>query len=109
MLHATGAKNMDRVYERMKQYGSRMEVISIRDLEKHKAIEALQQLRKKSQYAEPAKNDPIYEEIYDFVGGRLAFLSKVAKAKDMLQECRDICETRIEITSIRDPNCFMRS
>lgn len=58
------------------------------DLAKPKALEALRnyRIRYKSEDPEPA----ILEQVYDSVGGRLAYLNRVAKSKDMLQTCRDI-------------------
>ena len=37
-------------------------------------------------------SDSLAEHIYDKVGGRLAFLSRVAKSKDMLAMCDEIIE-----------------
>lgn len=83
--------NMNRVYERMKQYGSRMEVISIGDLAMNDAIKALKRLRQKSIfYNKETDTDEIYNDVYMQVGGRLAFLNKVAKSRNMLQECEEI-------------------
>ncbi|KAF8418808.1 hypothetical protein EV426DRAFT_617335 [Tirmania nivea] len=76
------------VYERLKQYASRMEVISIRDLEKKDAVSALQKYRKR--YRNENIEETLAGTIYDKVGGRLAFLNRVAKSKDMLQMCSEI-------------------
>lgn len=76
----------------MKQYGSRMELISIQDLNKAESVEALKFLRKKCPHHNPKEDEALYDQIYDLVGGRLAFLSKVAKANNMIDECRNICE-----------------
>jgi hypothetical protein len=81
-----------RVYERMKQSGSRMELISVRDLSKPKAIEALKVLRRKSSFGRP-EDEELFGQVYDLVGGRLAFLTKVAKSKDMIGKCHAICES----------------
>ena len=79
-----------RVYERLKQYASRLEVISIKDLEKKEAVSAIQKYRER--YHCETLPDSRAEEIYDKVGGRLAFLSRVAKSKDMLAMCDEIIE-----------------
>jgi hypothetical protein len=75
----------------MKQYGSRMELISVRDLSKESALRALQVLRDKTSYGSP-EDAELFHQVYDLVGGRLAFLTKVAKSKDMIAKCHDICE-----------------
>jgi len=71
------------VYERLKSYATRMEVITVRDLPKPKAIAALTSYR--SRYFPQEKTDKKQlSEIYDLVGGRINFLSRVAKSHDML-------------------------
>jgi hypothetical protein len=75
----------------MKQYGSRMELIPVRDLPKDKALHVLREYRKKSAYESRIDEDAKdFEEVYNRVGGRLAFLSKVANSEDMLEKCDDI-------------------
>ena len=81
---------LHRVYERLKQYASRMEIISIKDLPKKEAMVALQRYRKRCKNEE-IKPD-IAEKIYDLVGGRLSFLNRVAKAEKMLDMCYEIIE-----------------
>jgi len=76
----------------MKQYGSRMELISVCDLSKPKAIEALKDLRRKSSFGR-SEDEELFGQVYDLVGGRLAFLTKVAKSKDMISKCHAICES----------------
>lgn len=79
------------VYERLKQLATRMEVTSITDLPKNQAISALSKYRLKYFAEQPDKT--ILEEVYDRVGGRLTFLNRVAKSKDMLDTCNAIIET----------------
>lgn len=43
-------------------------------------------------FSEPTHPD-ILEKVYQKVGGRLAFLNRVAKSPDMLKTCDDICRT----------------
>ncbi|EAS32737.2 uncharacterized protein CIMG_03761 [Coccidioides immitis RS] len=78
------------VYERLKRYASRMEVIPVPDLPKDKAMRALYQFRAK--YLNETTPKEILEEIYDKVGGRLTFLNRVAKATDMIAACDAICQ-----------------
>lgn len=78
------------IYERLKQYATRMNVIRILDLTKHKSIEALRNYRVRYRGEDP---DPsILEQVYEQVGGRMSFLSRVAKSRDMLQTAKDINE-----------------
>ncbi|KIX06187.1 uncharacterized protein Z518_04161 [Rhinocladiella mackenziei CBS 650.93] len=80
------------VYERLKRYATRMEVIPILDLPKGRAIAALNRYRAK--YFPEQKRDPeILKQVYDLVGGRLNFLNRVAKSSDMLKMCHQINES----------------
>ena len=79
------------VYERLKQYATRMEVLPVFDLPKDQALSTLKECR--SRYYEEEPSTDILEHVYDRVGGRLTFLSRVAKAPDMLSACNDICQT----------------
>jgi len=76
------------VYERFKLLATRMEVLPITDLPKPKAIAALRSYRERyfNQVPEPG----MLEEVYDRVGGRLSFLNRVARSKNMLETCDQI-------------------
>jgi hypothetical protein len=78
------------VYERLKQLATRMEVTSITDLPKSQAISALSKYRQK--YFQETPTSEILSEVYDRVGGRLTFLNRVAKSKDMLNTCDQIID-----------------
>lgn len=77
------------VYERLKQYSSRMEVINVKDFSREQAMIALQNYRRK--YWREETPNYILEEVYDKIGGRLTFLNRVARATDMLALCDRIC------------------
>ncbi|EXJ85564.1 hypothetical protein A1O1_05928 [Capronia coronata CBS 617.96] len=80
------------VYERLKRYATRMEVIPVMDLSKDRAIDALDRYR--ARYFPHQERDPkILKEVYDLVGGRLNFLSRVAKSSDMIRMCHQINES----------------
>jgi hypothetical protein len=79
------------VYERLKQLATRMEVTPVGDLPKDKAIAALQKYRLK--YFQERADSEILSKVYESVGGRLTFLNRVAKSKDMLKTCDEIAET----------------
>jgi hypothetical protein len=78
------------VYERLKNYGSRMKVHAIRDLPKAAAITALKNYRRR--YRGEDTPYSVLEEIYDKVGGRLTFLSRVARSRNMMDTCNHIGE-----------------
>ncbi|KAK5125417.1 hypothetical protein LTR85_000526 [Meristemomyces frigidus] len=77
------------VYERLKQYATRMNIIPILDLNKSKAVSALRNYRVKYRNENP--DNKLLEQVYDMVGGRLSFLSRVAKSRDMMKTCQEIC------------------
>lgn len=78
------------VYERLKQYATRMEILPVLDLPKDQAIAALTQYR--SRYYKEEPDPKILKEVYDKVGGRLSYLNRVAKSPDMLKVCDEICQ-----------------
>ncbi|WPG98293.1 Hypothetical protein R9X50_00108100 [Acrodontium crateriforme] len=78
------------VYERLKNLATRMNIIPILDLNKQKALNALEKYRIKYRGEHP---DPkTLEEVYNKVGGRLSFLARVAKSEDMIRTCNQICQ-----------------
>ena len=78
------------VYERLKQLATRMEVTSITDLPKGRAMAALAKYRAK--YFREELSSEILSEVYNRVGGRLIFLDRVAKSQDMLKTCDTIMD-----------------
>lgn len=79
------------VYERLKRYATRMEVLPILDLPKPRAMSALARFRAKY-FPDEDINSDILRQVYDQVGGRTNFLNRVAKSRDMLAMCRTIVE-----------------
>lgn len=78
------------VYERLKQLATRMEVTAIGDLPRDQALAALAKYRTKYFNEEPSPD--ILSSVYEKVGGRLTFLNRAAKSKDMLKTCDHIME-----------------
>ncbi|GAB1317491.1 hypothetical protein MFIFM68171_07701 [Madurella fahalii] len=78
------------VYERLKQLATRMEVLTVDDLPKAQATAALKNYRQR--YFGENLSPQTLEMIYDRVGGRLNFLNRVAKSKDMFAACDTIRE-----------------
>jgi hypothetical protein len=79
------------VYERLKQLATRLDVTPVSDLPRGQAIAALASYRLKYFGERPAVD--LLAKVYDSVGGRLAFLNRVARAPDMLDTCAAIVET----------------
>ncbi|KAH7322742.1 hypothetical protein B0I35DRAFT_407183 [Stachybotrys elegans] len=79
------------VYERLKLLATRMEVIPVTDLPKDQALNALAKYRQR--YYREAPSQQELEDVYQRVGGRLSFLNKVSKHKDMLAACTRIKDT----------------
>ena len=78
------------VYERFKQLATRMEVLPVTDLPKNDAVTALANYRLR--YFKETVPSETLEKIYQRVGGRVSFLNRVAKSKDMLGMCEKIKE-----------------
>ncbi|KAF2172430.1 hypothetical protein M409DRAFT_17663 [Zasmidium cellare ATCC 36951] len=77
------------IYERLKQYATRMNVIRILDLNKDKSIAALRNYRNRYRGENP--DSSLLEQVYDKVGGRMSYLTRVAKSPDMMKTAEDIC------------------
>ena len=76
------------VYERLKQHATRMEVLQVTDLSKPKAMTALRKLR--LHWYKELPPEPLLEEVYHRLGGRLSFLARAAKEPDMFAVCDEI-------------------
>ena len=79
------------VYERLKRYATRMDILPVLDLPKDRAIAALSQYRLKY-HPKQELSSSILEKVYDSVGGRLTYLNRVAHSTNMLRACEQICE-----------------
>jgi AAA ATPase domain len=76
------------VYERLKNYATRLKVLPIKDLDRDSSIAALKTYRLR--YFGETTSDDLLNEVYMRLGGRLAFLSRAAKEQDMLKVCDHI-------------------
>lgn len=78
----------------MKKNGSRMRILSVYDLSAKESIEALRHMRRynlhvaenKLQDEVTIEPDEVMRRVYELVGGRTAYLSRVARASDMIGE-----------------------
>ncbi|KEY68014.1 hypothetical protein S7711_08373 [Stachybotrys chartarum IBT 7711] len=78
------------VYERLKLLATRMEVIPVTDLPREQALDALSRYRKRYFHEDLTVRQ--LEDVYEQVGGRLSFLNKVSKHRDMVKACEAIKE-----------------
>ncbi|KAH8162358.1 hypothetical protein CIB48_g5887 [Xylaria polymorpha] len=81
------------ILEFFKQLATRLEIIPVDDLPKQQALSALQRYR--FRYYKEILDNPILEEVYDRVGGRLSFLNRVAKSHNMMAACDTIKKLRL--------------
>ncbi|KAK9379438.1 uncharacterized protein V2V93DRAFT_401545 [Kockiozyma suomiensis] len=79
------------VYERFMRLGTRLDVITIKDLSRAKTVEALQIWRRK--YFDQNVPVEFCNRIYDMVGGRPQFLNRVAQHTDMLAHAQQLVDT----------------
>lgn len=78
----------------MKKNASRMRILSVHDLSARESIDALRQMRRYNLHV--AENRPlddvevesneVMRRVYELVGGRTSYLSRVARASDMVGE-----------------------
>lgn len=78
------------LYERFKQLGTKLEVISITDLSRNQAVKALKLSRKK--FFQEDLDDPVAHRVYDLVGGRPQHLAHVSKHRNMIVACHEIID-----------------
>lgn len=78
------------ITERLMWQATRLRVTPVRDIPKATAIRSIRDFRARSFNEDvPA---PILEQVYEKIGGRLRHLTRVARAPDMLEACRTICD-----------------
>ncbi|KAI0008850.1 hypothetical protein F4779DRAFT_418778 [Xylariaceae sp. FL0662B] len=76
--------------ERLMWQATRLRVTPVHDIPRHAVLEALRGFRAEK-YNEDVPTS-ILEQVYEKVGGRLSFLSRVAKSPDMIKTCNALCE-----------------
>jgi len=71
------------LYERLKQLGTRLEVVNIRDFNREQAVKALAVSRKR--YFNENVDITVANQVYDLIGGRPQHLAEVSKQLDMVK------------------------
>lgn len=75
-------------YDMMRKNANRMKILSVYDLPHASALRALTLLREDVAPTAPALDPEVVSEVVRLVGGRTAYLSRCARAKDPLAEAR---------------------
>ncbi len=77
----------------MKKDASRMRIVSVYDLSASESLRALRHLRRQAlSHRQPGiryedisvEGDDILRKVYEMIGGRTSYLSRVSRAEDML-------------------------
>ncbi|KAI1073741.1 hypothetical protein F5B20DRAFT_565933 [Whalleya microplaca] len=76
--------------ERLMWQATRLRVTPVHDISRDTVLKALREFRAEK-YSENVPTS-ILEQVYDKIGGRLSFLSRVAKSPDMIKTCNALCE-----------------
>lgn len=74
--------------EKLTPHATNMHIMRIRDIPKSTVTTALKNYRER--YYNETLPQSILDEVFAKVGGRLIFLNQVARAKDLLEVCRQI-------------------
>jgi len=78
----------------MRRNASRMHVVSVYDLNNKEAVQASMNMRRSSNYERETVET--VQEAVSIVGGRLSYLSRVSKARDMLEMANHLKEVEKE-------------
>ncbi|CAN6666137.1 hypothetical protein TRVA0_037S01398 [Trichomonascus vanleenenianus] len=78
------------LYERLKQLGTRLDVISINDLDRKESVLALKRARRR--FNGTVVSDAEANDIYNLIGGRPQHLASVASKPDMLEACHHLID-----------------
>ncbi|KAG8710227.1 hypothetical protein FRC08_017432 [Ceratobasidium sp. 394] len=72
-------------YPVMRQIANRMQTVSVKDLEPKDAFCALKKLRRDTVGKDKLESDEVIAQAADVAGGRLAYLSRLARSRDIIQ------------------------
>lgn len=70
---------------------NRMKVISIYDLNRREASQAFARMRHKA--GKPPITDHVFNDVFDYVGGRMALLNRVSKALNPIKAAGTVLQT----------------
>lgn len=78
------------VFDRLRRNATRMHVLSVRDLTPHETFQYLEGTHARYFPQAPPLTKAETLRVWDLVGGRLAYLSKAVKRRDVEQAARDL-------------------
>lgn len=84
------------VFDRLRRNATRMHVLSVRDLTPHETFEYLSGTHARHFPDEPPISKAQSLRIWDLIGGRLAYLSKAVKRRDVEGAARDLVAEETE-------------
>ncbi|KAI3403390.2 hypothetical protein KGF56_003811 [Candida oxycetoniae] len=80
------------VYEKLKQLGTRLELINVRDFNRYETINALKFIRHRYFPKDPTIKDDVCNVVYDLIGGRPQHITQVARHSDIIKACHEIID-----------------
>ncbi|WLF80214.1 hypothetical protein PVL30_003990 [Lodderomyces elongisporus] len=80
------------VYEKLKQLGTRLELINVRDLNRKETVNALKFIRHRFFPKDRVLNDAVCNKVYDLIGGRPQHITQVARHNDIVKACHEIID-----------------
>ncbi|CAI5759503.1 unnamed protein product [Candida verbasci] len=80
------------VYEKLKQLGTRLELINVKDFDRKSAISALKYIRKRYFPNDPLLDDKICNMVYDLISGRPQHIQQVARHSNIIKACHEIID-----------------
>lgn len=80
------------VYEKLKQLGTRLELINVRDFNRIETINALKFVRHRYFPKLEKLDDGLCNAVYDLIGGRPQHITQVARHRDIIKACHQIID-----------------
>ncbi|CAK9441050.1 uncharacterized protein LODBEIA_P49190 [Lodderomyces beijingensis] len=80
------------VYEKLKQLGTRLELINVRDLNRLETVNALKFIRHRFFPSDNFLSDSVCNAVYDLIGGRPQHITQVARHNDIIKACHEIID-----------------
>lgn len=80
------------VYEKLKQLGTRLELINVRDFNRIETINALKFVRHRYFPKLEKLDDGLCNAVYDLIGGRPQHITQVARHRDIMKACHQIID-----------------
>ncbi|KAG5418771.1 hypothetical protein I9W82_003489 [Candida metapsilosis] len=79
-------------YEKLKQLGTRLELINVRDFNRNETVNALKFIRHRYFPSDKVLKDDMCNAVYDLIGGRPQHITQVARHNDIIKACHEIID-----------------